>query len=146
MEKWKELEGLVKAGRAKALGVSNFNLAQIKVLVAQASLPPSLHQVKMGILSGDWDLARAARALGVTSWAYSSLDKGKVLADADVMEIAERYGVAPALVGFKYVTQQRYPVLTFTGDNLAEAKLDLSDEFTTLTLSEDDMARLAAKI
>lgn len=40
------LEGLYKSGKARAIGVSNFNAAHIQQLLAAAEVPPMVNQVR----------------------------------------------------------------------------------------------------
>lgn len=45
-ETWSAMESLVQAGKAKAIGVSNFSTKKLKDLVSQAKIPPAVNQVE----------------------------------------------------------------------------------------------------
>lgn len=48
---WKSMEHLVKSGKAKAIGISNFNESQIKRILQCCEIPPSVLQVHVLIQS-----------------------------------------------------------------------------------------------
>lgn len=45
IDTWKNLEKLVKTGKTKAIGVSNYSVKYLKDLLAQASIVPAANQV-----------------------------------------------------------------------------------------------------
>ncbi len=102
------LEELARAradGLARHVGVSNFAAGQL----ARASrLVPGLvcDQVEFHPYLDQSRLLAAARETGVRLSAYSSLARGKVLADPVIEEVAGRVGRSPSAVVLRWILQQ----------------------------------------
>ncbi|TPX08707.1 uncharacterized protein E0L32_009896 [Thyridium curvatum] len=47
VDTWRAMEMLVKAGKARAIGVSNFSKAEIERLLEEGSVVPAVHQMEM---------------------------------------------------------------------------------------------------
>eukprot|EP00803_Ostreobium_quekettii_P008830 evm.model.scf_4511.2 EVM.evm.TU.scf_4511.2 scf_4511:3549-5875(+) len=72
-ESWRALEGLVRAGKVKSIGVSNFNVRELTELVAMAQIQPSVVQRHSDILSQDMTVQKYCELNGIQYVAYSSL-------------------------------------------------------------------------
>ncbi|KAK3932832.1 1,5-anhydro-D-fructose reductase [Frankliniella fusca] len=70
---WKEMERMVDLGLVRSLGVSNFNLQQVRRLVKAARVPVSVNQVELHASLQQRDLVDSCRELGVAVTAYSPL-------------------------------------------------------------------------
>jgi len=70
---WKALELLYETKTAHAIGVSNFNLQELKELYAMASMKPQVLQVHMDPLGQNRDVMEFCRQNGIQMVAYSSL-------------------------------------------------------------------------
>lgn len=70
---WKEMERMVDLGLVRSLGVSNFNVEQVRRLVKEARVPVSVNQVELHASLQQGELVRACRELGVAITAYSPL-------------------------------------------------------------------------
>ena len=149
---YRALEAFHAAGKARAIGVSNFNSSQLAALLAVAKVPPAVNQCQFSIgaakgynpLCGRDGPAFAA-AHGVTYEAYSPLGGllgVDVLGDADVLAIAAAHGVAAAQVALRWVVQQGIALAT-AATNPAYMVEDL--DLFSFELSDAEMATLAAK-
>lgn len=67
------MEKQVDAGRAKAIGVSNFNIRQVERLLSVARIPPVNLQVELHLYLQQKDLQEWSKRSGVTLCAYSPL-------------------------------------------------------------------------
>ena len=65
------MEAQVDAGRAKAIGVSNFNTRQIDRILKSARIPPATNQVEMHIYLQQKELLEFSKKTGVRVTAYS---------------------------------------------------------------------------
>ena len=65
------MEAQVDAGRAKAIGVSNFNVRQIERILKSARIQPANNQVEMHIYLQQKELLEFSKKSGVTICAYS---------------------------------------------------------------------------
>src|SRR4051812_12632014 len=47
VDTWRAMEGLLASGKAKAIGVSNFNIRKLDRLLRNANVAPAVNQVEM---------------------------------------------------------------------------------------------------
>lgn len=121
---WKAMEAQVDAGRAKAIGVSNFNIRQIERILKSARIPPANSQVEMHLYLQQKELLEFSKKTGVTVCAYAPLGSPNFKnfvknlgGDADdikelspltepvVKKIAEAHGKTPAQVLLRHLIQ-----------------------------------------
>ena len=117
---WEAIEDFYRAGKARAVGVSNFCPKAFAAL-ANATIQPAVNQIMLHAgLGDDPDGARSfALARNVTPMAYSAIDQGnpKILHGEPYRSIAARYGVTPAQVALRWITQpppaRKWPPVPF---------------------------------
>ena len=153
---YKALEPLVAAGKARAIGVSNFNASALSQLLPQVSIKPAINQCGFSVgvqhssrappsLWGDDEPTVAAcKAAGITYSAYSPLGgvtKYDVLHDPVATAIGAAHNRSSAQVALRYLTQRGIPLIT-ASDKEAHVASDLAS--FGLTLSDGEMAALIA--
>lgn len=108
MDTWRAMEGLVRSGRARSIGVSNFNSEQVDRVYREGTIKPVTNQVECHPNLNQRRLLSFMAERNITLTAYSPLGRphagGKDLAIADprVKAIADKYGKTPAHVVLKY--------------------------------------------
>ncbi|KAJ8870937.1 hypothetical protein PR048_027239 [Dryococelus australis] len=70
---WKAMEAQVDAGRARSIGLSNFNSRQIKRIVKEARIRPANLQIELNVYFQQRELAAFCNALDITVCAYAPL-------------------------------------------------------------------------
>lgn len=111
---WSTMEELVRSGRVRALGVSNFGPRRLRALVATATIPPVVNQVELHPIWRDDRLLAVAKELGVHLSAYSPLGGGsdKLLESPVVDRIAQELGRTPAQVLLRWGLERGTSVVT----------------------------------
>ena len=139
---WRGMEALVKAGKVRAIGVSNYNTEELKEL--EGMTPPAVNQI--GICVGFEDNATIAysKAKGIVTQAYSPLGGtpwggSSILKNKLIQSIAKDHGKSSAQVALRWIIQQGLIFATAT-DNPKHIEEDL-DVFDW-ELSEHEMAVL----
>src|SRR6516164_11177199 len=107
---WQELLSLRDAGRVRAVGVSNYSLAQIDRLTEATGQAPTVNQIPWSPARHDPGLLAAHTERGVAVEGYSPL-KGTNLSDPVLVEIAEAHGVTTAQVVVRWHLEQGVTVL-----------------------------------
>src|SRR5262252_7389131 len=92
---WREFLALRDEGRARAIGVSNYSLAQIDRLTEATGQAPAVNQIPWSPARYDAALLAGHRERGVAVEGYSPL-KGTNLANPVLTGIATAHGVTPA--------------------------------------------------
>jgi 2,5-diketo-D-gluconate reductase A len=94
---WEALIRAQSAGLARAIGVSNYSLAEIDELVSATSVVPAVNQIEWSPLLFDRVQLEGHRERGIVLEGYSAL-RGGTLDHPVVTEIAARLGRTPAQV------------------------------------------------
>ena len=102
------MSALLRTGKAKHIGISNFSPAQLELLLSKSSTVPYAHQMELHpyLPQTTWLLYHAAHGIHATAYSplgnanptYGSRHKevGSLLDSDAVTEIAERRGCTPA--------------------------------------------------
>jgi diketogulonate reductase-like aldo/keto reductase len=85
-------------GRARAIGVSNFQVAHLERLLAETDVVPALNQIELHPYLPQERLRRFHAEHGILTEAWSPLAKGELLSDATIGAIAQAHGRTPAQV------------------------------------------------
>ena len=99
---WRTLEEFYRDGRARSIGVSNFQPQHIRRLHAEAEIPPAVNQIEIHPYLTQ-DAVRgfcAEHQIAVEGW--SPIAQGEVLEDPTIRDIAERVGQTPAQVVLRW--------------------------------------------
>jgi 2,5-diketo-D-gluconate reductase A len=99
---WRTLEEFYRDGRARSIGVSNFQPHHIRRLHAEAEIPPAVNQIEVHPYLTQDNVRGfcAEHQIAVEGW--SPIAQGEVLDDPTINEIAERAGKTPAQVVLRW--------------------------------------------
>lgn len=135
---WKALEEAYEAGKIRAIGVSNFQKADLDNLLEHATVKPMINQILAHISNTPFDLIAYAQSKGMMVEAYSPIAHGKILDNAEIGAMAAKYGVTVPQLCIRYVLQLGLVALPKTG-NPAHMKSNAEVDFV---ISEADMEAL----
>lgn len=138
LEAWQALEDALAAGKVRAIGVSNFESADIDNLLAHGSVAPAVNEVLAHAGATPFDLIDYCRSKRVLVQAYSPVAHGAALHDAALKDMAARYGVGVAQLCIRYCLQLGLQPLPKTA-NPAHLRSNADVDFV---ISEADMAAL----
>ena len=132
---WRALEDALKAGKLRAIGVSNFLEEDIDSLWEIAEIKPMVNQVLCHISNTPLDLIRYCQSKGIVMEAYSPVAHGEALKNPAIRDMAEKYGVSIPQLCIRYDLQLDMITLPKTA-NPAHMKTNGDVEFT---ISAEDM-------
>lgn len=92
-EAWRALEDAYKAGKLKAIGVSNFKQEDIESLLETATVKPMVNQILLHISNTPIELVEYCQKNGIAVEAYSPIAHGEILNQPEIKAIADKYGV-----------------------------------------------------
>lgn len=140
-ETWRALERIQAEGRARAIGVSNFQPHHLGVLAEHSDIVPAVNQVEEHPYLQQAAVREYDAAHGIVTEAWSPLAKGgELLADPVVTALADKHGHTPAQVVLRWHLQLGNVIIpkSATPSRMAE-NLQLFD----FALDDGDMTRLA---
>jgi 2,5-diketo-D-gluconate reductase A len=136
---WPGMERAHAAGHARAIGVSNFSVAELDELLAQANVAPAADQIRFNPFDYRRGLLEAAAERGIAIEAYSPLGTGEHLGDPTVGAVAERVGRTPAQVLIRWCIQRGTIVLP---KSTHRERIEQNAQVFDFELSDEDMAEL----
>ena len=110
-ETWRALETLLKEGKCRAIGVSNYMIRHLEELLENSSTVPAVNQVEFSPYLYQKDLLEFCRKHDVQLEAYSPLTKGHKLNDPKLMNLASKYSKSPAQILIGWALQHQIVVI-----------------------------------
>ena len=138
---WQTLEEFYRDGRARSVGVSNFQPHHLRRLHNECEIRPAVNQIEIHpyLTQDDVRAFCAEHQIAVEAW--SPLAQGLVLDDPTIVEIAKRAGKTPAQVVLRWHVERGDIVFpkSVTPSRIAE-NIDIFD----FELSGEDVEAISA--
>ena len=135
---WHEFLALAEEGLARAVGVSNYSIAQIDDLVAATGQAPAVNQVHWDPSRYDADFLAASRERGVAVEGYSPL-KETNLSDPVLTEIAAAHQVTAAQVVLRWHLEHQVTVIPRSSN---PGRIAANFDIFGFSLDADEVARI----
>ncbi len=101
-EAWKALEEAYKAGKLRAIGISNFEKADIDNILESCSVKPMVNQILVHISNTPKELIQYNKERDILVEAYSPLAHGEIMKNLEVKKMSEKYGVSVPQLSIRY--------------------------------------------
>ncbi|WP_020659594.1 aldo/keto reductase [Amycolatopsis benzoatilytica] len=95
---WEAFDELQKAGKTRAIGVSNFRPEDLDRLAEHGGPLPEVNQIELHPAFQQRELSEYHRAHGIVTEAWSPLGQGRVLGAAVLADLAGKHGRTPAQI------------------------------------------------
>jgi diketogulonate reductase-like aldo/keto reductase len=154
LEAYRALETLLKQGKVRAIGVSNFMVDHLNRLLGTASTVPAVNQIEVHPYFQQRAVQELASERGILTQAWSPIggitfyrdsSHGSTLDDPVIGRIAEGHGKSPAQVMLRWHLQEGRSVIPKStkphriAENLDVFDFDLSaDELTAIDALDTD--------
>jgi 2,5-diketo-D-gluconate reductase A len=138
---WRTLEEFYRAGRARSIGVSNFQPHHLRRLHEETEIPPAVNQIEVHPYLTQDEVRGFCAEHGIAVEAWSPIGQGIVLDDPVIGSIAKRAGKTPAQVVLRWHIERGDIVFpkSVTPSRMKE-NLDVFD----FELSGGDVAEISA--
>lgn len=139
---WRALEELYKAGKIRAIGVSNFKNDQIANLSLFNEVVPAVNQVEVHVFhqkQADQDYL-ASKGIQMESWGAFAEGKNDVFNNPVLKAIADKYGKTTAQVMLRWQLQRGIVSLSKSAN---PERVHQNFAIFDFELSDDDMAQIA---
>ncbi len=106
LDTWRAFEELYKAGKIKAIGVSNFMPNHLEALLAQAEIKPMVNQIEVHPGWPQTEAIRYCQRNDILVEAWAPLGEAAALSNPVLAKIAAKYDHTPAQVCLRWEIQQ----------------------------------------
>jgi 2,5-diketo-D-gluconate reductase A len=138
---WSTLAKFAEDGRARAIGVSNFQIAHLQRLLDETEIVPAVNQVELHPYLTQEPLRRFHAEHGIVTEAWSPLGQGgELLAEPTITGIAEKYGITPAQVVLRWHLQRGDIVFP---KSMHRARMEENFAIFDVELTDDDLTAIA---
>jgi 2,5-diketo-D-gluconate reductase A len=138
---WNVLEEFKNDGRARSIGVSNFQPAHLDKLAAGSATVPAVNQIEVHPYLTNDDVRAYGQQHGIVTEAWSPIAQGKVLDDAAITAIAESTGKSAAQVVLRWHVQRGDVVFP---KSVTPERMRANFEIFDFELDGDQMAAISA--
>ncbi len=140
-ETWKAMEDLYRAGKIRAIGVSNFLPHHLDVLSEVSKICPAADQLEFHPGYTQEAAVTYCREKGILVQAWSPLGRSRVLAHPLIQELSGKYKVSPAQLCIRYALQRG--VLPLPKASEARRMRENQDVFA-FEIEREDMHRITS--
>ncbi|BBX31357.1 2,5-didehydrogluconate reductase [Mycolicibacterium mageritense DSM 44476 = CIP 104973] len=137
---WRVLEEFAADGRARSIGVSNFQVPHLERLAKETDTVPAVNQIEVHPYFGNGAVRAYGAEHGIATEAWSPIARGKVLGDPVVARIAQAVGRTPAQTVLRWHIQRGDIVFP---KSTSPERIKSNFELFDFELTEADMAALS---
>jgi 2,5-diketo-D-gluconate reductase A len=105
VETWEALVELQQDGRARSIGVSNFEISHLERIVDATGVVPAVNQIELHPLLQQRELRAYHAQAGIVTEAWSPLAQGLALGSPAVRELAEGHERSPGQIVLRWHLQ-----------------------------------------
>ena len=139
VETWKALEKIYADGKARAIGVSNFQKHHLERLFAETEIVPAVNQIEVHPYLTQDDLRAFNADHGIATEAWSPIAQGDVLDDPVLQKIAEEKGKSTAQVTLRWHIQRGDIIFP---KSVTRSRVEENFDIFDFELSGDDVAAI----
>lgn len=142
VDTWKAFQEIYKSGRAKAIGVSNFQIPHLRRLFDETDIVPALNQIELHPNLPQADLRAFHTEHDIITEAWSPLGRNNGLLDsATVANLAEKYGKTPAQIVLRWHIELGNVTIP---KSVTPSRIKENIEVFDFELAQDDVKALTA--
>ncbi len=138
---WKVFEEFARDGRARSIGVSNFQVAHLQRLANDTDTVPSVNQIELHPYFGNDEVRAYGREHGIATEAWAPIAQGKVLDDPVINRVAEARGKSAAQVVLRWHIQRGDIVFP---KSVTPERVKANFELFDFELDDSDMEAISA--
>ncbi len=141
VETWHAMEDIYRSGRARAIGVSNFQPHHLRRLLAAAEVVPAVNQIEVHPYLVQDDVRAFGAEHGIVTEAWAPIARGRVLDDPVITTIAKRVERTPAQVTLRWAVQRGDVVFP---KSVTRSRVEENFQLFDFELADDEMAEITA--
>lgn len=138
-ETWRAFEDLYKAGKIKAIGLSNFLVHHMEALKKTMTIAPMVNQIEYHPGYTQAEVVDYCRANGIIVEAWSPIGSGRLLENELLSEIAEKYGKSVAQICIRFCLENDVVVLP---KSVTPSRIEENLDVLDFEISAEDMKKI----
>ncbi|MFV0140236.1 aldo/keto reductase [Empedobacter falsenii] len=121
---WRAFEEIYTSGKAKAIGVSNFNINHLEALFETAKIKPMVNQIEIHPGHSQPELVDFCKQNDLLVQAWSTLGSGRILENELIVSLANKYNVSVGQICINYcLAKEILPLPRSSSEKNIEANL-----------------------
>ncbi|WP_110589971.1 aldo/keto reductase [Microbacterium suaedae] len=141
VDTWKTMIEIRDAGKARAIGVSNFQVPHLRRLLDETGVVPAVNQIEVHPYLTNETVRAFGAEHGIRTEAWSPTAQGAVLGDPVLQEIADRVGRTTAQVTLRWHIQRGDIVFP---KSVTRSRIEENFRLFDFELTEEEVAAIAA--
>lgn len=139
---YRDLEKAYKAGKVRAIGVSNFFPDHLVDLAANMEIAPMVNQVETHVFDQQREARKYMDEIGthIMSWAPLAEGQNNLFSNLVLTKIGEKYGKTAAQVALRWLLQSDVIIIPKT---VHKSRMEVNLNLFDFTLDADDMEAIA---
>jgi diketogulonate reductase-like aldo/keto reductase len=142
---WAQVEAVKTAGKAKSIGVSNFEQDDLEIILKTATISPAVNQVEFHPYLQHAELLKFHRQHNIATAAYSPLSAVTLArpgpVDDTLAELSQKYGVTEGDVALRWVLDQE--IITITTSKSAQRLQSYADNLAQFKLTSEEVQKIS---
>ncbi|KAI0545926.1 Aldo/keto reductase [Xylaria curta] len=157
VDTWKAMENLLKTGKTRAIGVSNFSKIELAQLLKEATIVPAVHQMELHPYLQQKEFVRWHRENGIcitqfspcgnlntfyrdVSWAKDVANMGRLIDHPTLISIAEKHSKSPIQIALAWAIQDGRSVIP---KSTIEWQIRENAEAENIALDQEDLVAIS---
>jgi 2,5-diketo-D-gluconate reductase A len=138
---WRTLEEFHSDGRARSIGVSNFQPHHLRRIHTEGEITPAVDQIEVNPYLTQDEVRQFCAEHQIAVEAWSPLGRGSVLGDPTIDDIARRYGKTPAQVVLRWHIERGNIIFP---KSVSAARIKENAAIFDFELAPDDVEAISA--
>eukprot|EP01111_Echinosteliopsis_oligospora_P004167 TRINITY_DN1661_c0_g1_i1.p1 TRINITY_DN1661_c0_g1~~TRINITY_DN1661_c0_g1_i1.p1 ORF type:complete len:295 (-),score=64.15 TRINITY_DN1661_c0_g1_i1:107-991(-) len=140
-DSWRAMEKIIKEGKCKAIGVSNYTISHLQELLAHCVVPPAVNQFELHPCLYQKDLVDFCQKNNILVQAYCSLMRGQLLDNPTIKSVATKHNKTPAQVLLRWGLQHDAVVIP---KSTSETRIKENSDLFDFEITQDEMNSIDA--
>ena len=141
IDSYKVLEKIYQDGRVRSIGVSNFHVHHLELLLKETTVIPVINQIEFHPHLTQEEVRHFCKENGIQVEAWSPLMNGSLLEEELIQQLASKYSKTPAQIVLRYDVQHDVVTIPKT---MTPARMTENLHVFDFALTDEEMAQLDA--
>ncbi len=142
VESYRALESIYKSGKAKAIGVSNYNIHHLMNIINNCEIPPMVNQVETHVTLQNHFLHEYCLENNIQLEAYAPLMSSRIkelLKNEVMLKIAEKYNKTVPQIAIRWLVERNIVVIP---KSVTPSRIISNYDVFDFSLDEEDMKEI----